>query len=84
MAYSFVFFRDRIVLNNDLKQRMELDSTPLGSTILLAAREFVVNGPFTLDGRDAGYIQWWRPDGAWEIPMPERKPTPRGGTFLLG
>ena len=52
MAYSFVFFRDRIVLNNDLKQRIKLDSTPLGSQILLAAREFVVDGPFTLDGRD--------------------------------
>ena len=24
MAYSFVFFRDRIVLDNDLKQRIKL------------------------------------------------------------
>ena len=52
MEYSFVFFRDRIVLNNDLKSRIKLESTPPGSKILLAAREFVVDGPFTLDGRD--------------------------------
>jgi hypothetical protein len=52
MEYSFVFFRDRIVLNNDLKNRIKLESTPPGSKILLAAREFVVDGPLTLDGRD--------------------------------
>lgn len=52
MDYSFVFLRDRIVLNNDLKARIKLESTPLGTTILLAAREFVVDGPFTLAGRD--------------------------------
>jgi len=37
-------------------------------------------GPFvfTLDGRDAGYIQWWRPDGAWEIPVEAPPATTRG------
>jgi aminoglycoside 6'-N-acetyltransferase len=33
---------------------------------------------FTLDGRDAGYIQWWRPDGAWEIPVDAPPETTRG------
>ena len=32
MAYSRTFFRDRIVLNNDLKSRIKLDTTPIGST----------------------------------------------------
>jgi aminoglycoside 6'-N-acetyltransferase len=37
-------------------------------------------GPFvfTLDGRDAGYIQWWRPDGSWEIPVDAPPETTRG------
>lgn len=33
---------------------------------------------FTLDGRDAGYIQWWRPDGTWEIPVDAPPATTRG------
>jgi RimJ/RimL family protein N-acetyltransferase len=33
---------------------------------------------FTLDGRDAGYIQWWRPDGSWEIPVEAPPATTRG------
>lgn len=33
---------------------------------------------FMLDGRDAGYIQWWRPDGSWEIPVPAPAATTRG------
>jgi aminoglycoside 6'-N-acetyltransferase len=32
----------------------------------------------TLDGRDAGYIQWWRPDGSWEIPVAAPPETTRG------
>jgi RimJ/RimL family protein N-acetyltransferase len=37
-------------------------------------------GPFvfTVDGRDAGYIQWWRPDGSWEIPVAAPPATTRG------
>jgi aminoglycoside 6'-N-acetyltransferase len=37
-------------------------------------------GPFifTLDGRDAGYIQWWRPIGEWEIPVDAPPETTRG------
>jgi aminoglycoside 6'-N-acetyltransferase len=37
-------------------------------------------GPFvfTLDGRDAGYIQWWRPTGEWEIPVEAPPETTRG------
>jgi aminoglycoside 6'-N-acetyltransferase len=37
-------------------------------------------GPFvfTLDGRDAGYIQWWRPTGEWEIPVAAPPETTRG------
>jgi aminoglycoside 6'-N-acetyltransferase len=37
-------------------------------------------GPFvfTVDGRDAGYIQWWRPDGAWETPVEAPPATTRG------
>jgi RimJ/RimL family protein N-acetyltransferase len=37
-------------------------------------------GPFfiTLDGRDVGYIQWWRPDGAWDIPVDAPPATTRG------
>lgn len=37
-------------------------------------------GPFvfTLDGRDAGYIQWWRPAGQWEIPVDAPPETTRG------
>jgi RimJ/RimL family protein N-acetyltransferase len=37
-------------------------------------------GPFifTLDGRDAGYIQWWRPSGEWEIPVDAPPETTRG------
>ena len=30
MEYSFVFFRDRIVLNNNLKSRIKLESTREG------------------------------------------------------
>jgi aminoglycoside 6'-N-acetyltransferase len=33
---------------------------------------------FTLDGRDAGYIQWWRPTGEWEIPVDAPPETTRG------
>jgi aminoglycoside 6'-N-acetyltransferase len=37
-------------------------------------------GPFvfTLDGRDAGYIQWWRPTGEWDIPVAAPPATTRG------
>jgi aminoglycoside 6'-N-acetyltransferase len=37
-------------------------------------------GPFVfiVDGREAGYIQWWQPDGAWEIPVPAPSETTRG------
>lgn len=31
-----------------------------------------------LDGRDAGYIQWWKPDGTWEIPVAAPPETTRG------
>lgn len=46
----------------------------------IAERATVDFGPFifTLDGRDAGYIQWWRPDGAWEIPVAAPPETTRG------
>jgi aminoglycoside 6'-N-acetyltransferase len=33
---------------------------------------------FTIDGRDAGYIQAWQPDGAWEIPVEAPPATTRG------
>jgi aminoglycoside 6'-N-acetyltransferase len=37
-------------------------------------------GPFvfTLDGRDAGYIQWWRPTDEVEIPVDAPPETTRG------
>ena len=37
-------------------------------------------GPFifTVDGQDAGYIQWWRPDGAWALPIDAPPATTRG------
>jgi hypothetical protein len=52
MTYNWTFFRDQIVLNNDFKTRTKLDTLPMGTTLLLAAREFIVDGVFTLDGRD--------------------------------
>src|SRR5262249_6881605 len=52
MAYSRTFFRDRIVLNNDLKTRTKLDTLPMGSTLLFAAREVVIDGTLSLDGRN--------------------------------
>jgi len=52
MVYSRTFFRDRIVLNNDFKSRIKLETAPLGTTLLLAAREFSVEGTFVLEGRD--------------------------------
>ncbi len=33
---------------------------------------------FTLDGRDAGYIQWWRPTAATEVPVDAPPETTRG------
>jgi aminoglycoside 6'-N-acetyltransferase len=33
---------------------------------------------FTVDGRDAGYIQAWQPAGAWEIPVDAPPATTRG------
>ena len=50
MSYSRTFFRDRIVLNNNLKNRLQLDSVPSGGKILLAGREFIVDG--SVDLRD--------------------------------
>lgn len=37
-------------------------------------------GPFvfTVDGVDSGYVQWWRPDGAWDIPVDAPPATTRG------
>lgn len=52
MEYSRTFYRDRIVLNNDFKNRTKLDTIPMGTTLLLAAREFSVDGTFVLDGRN--------------------------------
>lgn len=40
------------MLNNDFKNRIELDTLPIGTTLLLAAREFSVEGTFSLDGRN--------------------------------
>lgn len=36
-----------------------------------------------LDGRNAGYIQWWKPDGAWEIPAEAPPETTRGIDLTL-
>lgn len=33
---------------------------------------------FFEDGRPAGYIQWWRPDGTWDIPVEAPPETTRG------
>ena len=33
MTYSWTFYRDRIVLNNDFKRRTKLDTIQMGTTI---------------------------------------------------
>jgi hypothetical protein len=48
MSYSRTFFRDRIILNNELKNRLRLDAVPAGGTILFAARELIVEGDVDL------------------------------------
>ena len=50
--YAVTYIRDTINLNNALKTRLKLESTPPGATILLAARNFIVDGPFALKGRN--------------------------------